>query len=279
VPEGKSMEIDESFMQVDIALSVLDYLGLGEMEHELSGRSIFRKYEKKRKIFFANTYTRMVGVLDLFGPFGFISTCNETFKKCSTYKIDPARPFSLEYKKTEFTENDKGVLMAALDRSKADRDDLSGFELELITDGSINFKNQTSKLIFGGQSMFVPTSTGIEVELDVEVLEGDGRLKLLHNIASRYFMGSEEKEEIHFSEVTPLLSSGDRYSLHYIFYPGKRLNRMECRLFGKIFKGKNIRIKINKAHLKAKPCVEKSCLDPGLYVKRARLNGVSLLKE
>lgn len=280
VPEGERMEIDDSFMQVDIPLSILDYMGLAGTAHDFSGRSLFRKYDKKRKIFFANTYMRTVGVLNFFGPFGFLSTCDESFRKCFTYKIDAARPFSLEFEKAEFTEGDRDILMAAVSRSKTVRDSLKGFELELISaDRSVNISSRISQLIFGGQSMSVPMNTGIEVELDIEVLDGDGRLKLLHDISSRYFVGSEEREEIHFTELSPLLTVGDRFRLRYIFYSGKRLNMMECRLFAKLFKGEEISLKFNRAHLKAVPCIDKACLDPGLYIKDKRLNGVSLMKD
>ncbi len=279
VPEGERMEIDDSFMQVDIPLSVLDYLGLGEMVNEFSGRSLFRKYDKKRKIFFANTYMHSVGVLDLFGPSGSLGICDESFRKCNRYKIDPARPFSLEFEKVEFIEGDKAILMAATNRSKAVRDDFKGFDLELISKKSINLSSRFIQLIFGGQFMSVPMSTSIEVELDVEVLDGDGRFKLHHDISNRTFLGKVKKEEVHFVKVTPLLGTGDRFRLRYVFFPGKRLNRVESRLFGKMYKGEKIRLKLNRAHLKVAPCVDKSCLDPGVYISEMRLNGVSLIQE
>ncbi|MBE9532331.1 MAG: LTA synthase family protein, partial [Proteobacteria bacterium] len=69
-PGGEQMEIDGSFMQVDIALSILDYLGLGEVKNDFSGRSLFRAYEKERPIFFGNTYMHLVGAIDTSGSPG-----------------------------------------------------------------------------------------------------------------------------------------------------------------------------------------------------------------
>ena len=53
------------------------------------------------------------------------------------------------------------------------KDDLEGFELELIPGGSINIKDNTYPFIFGGQFMSIPENSSIELELDVEVLASE----------------------------------------------------------------------------------------------------------
>ncbi|MBL9081308.1 MAG: LTA synthase family protein, partial [Planctomycetales bacterium] len=66
-PEGQSRRIDEPFLQSDVALSVLDYLGIGDADHSFGGRSVFRSYKKKRPLFFGNVYHNHVVGLDVDG--------------------------------------------------------------------------------------------------------------------------------------------------------------------------------------------------------------------
>ncbi|TDJ02757.1 MAG: LTA synthase family protein, partial [Deltaproteobacteria bacterium] len=63
-PTGEQMRVDTEFMQVDLALSILDYLGLASEAQEFVGRSVFRRYEGTRPIVFANVYKRWLGALD-----------------------------------------------------------------------------------------------------------------------------------------------------------------------------------------------------------------------
>ncbi|MEM7626838.1 MAG: LTA synthase family protein [Planctomycetota bacterium] len=72
-PGGEVGPIDGLFGQSDVALSVLDYLGLAEPSSAFGGRSIFRDYATPRELPFANVYRRQIGVfladggVELFG--------------------------------------------------------------------------------------------------------------------------------------------------------------------------------------------------------------------
>jgi hypothetical protein len=55
VPVGT---VPDLFSQPDLPLSVLDYLGLADRGPHLMGRSIFRRYDRPRPHYFANTYLR-----------------------------------------------------------------------------------------------------------------------------------------------------------------------------------------------------------------------------
>lgn len=54
--------IEGLYGQSDVALSVLDYLGLGESGPTFYGRSIFRRYTTPRELPFANVYRRQMGI-------------------------------------------------------------------------------------------------------------------------------------------------------------------------------------------------------------------------
>lgn len=64
LPAGNRREIDVPHMQTDVAISILDYLGLQHEARSFRGRSFFRTYATSRPIPFANTYMRMAGLVE-----------------------------------------------------------------------------------------------------------------------------------------------------------------------------------------------------------------------
>lgn len=83
-PNRDSLVIDEPFMQMDIAVSVLDYLGYLSEIGDMGGRSVFRSYASKRSIPFANTYMRMSSV---FTAENELTVCREDFITCRQFNI------------------------------------------------------------------------------------------------------------------------------------------------------------------------------------------------
>ncbi|MCZ6836759.1 MAG: LTA synthase family protein [Planctomycetota bacterium] len=63
-PGVSAQVVKEPFGQSDIALSIMDYLGLTDEASAFMGRSLFRSYEDPRPLFIGNTYGRCLGVFD-----------------------------------------------------------------------------------------------------------------------------------------------------------------------------------------------------------------------
>ncbi|MFP1632411.1 LTA synthase family protein [Zhengella sp. ZM62] len=82
MPEALAMRIDEPFQQSDIALSVLDYLGIENPGGVFAGRSLFRTYRSPRPMYFANLYKNRIFELD---TGGILTVCDESFLSCSQY--------------------------------------------------------------------------------------------------------------------------------------------------------------------------------------------------
>jgi hypothetical protein len=59
-PDRDDGVVDEAFQQSDLALGILDYLGLAEEAASFGGRSIFRRYGNPRPIIFGNIYRREI---------------------------------------------------------------------------------------------------------------------------------------------------------------------------------------------------------------------------
>ena len=81
-PEALAMRIDEPFQQSDMALSVLDYLGIENPGGVFAGRSLFRTYRSPRPMYFANLYKNRIFELD---TGGILTVCDESFLSCSRY--------------------------------------------------------------------------------------------------------------------------------------------------------------------------------------------------
>ena len=81
-PGRQIRRVREPFAQVDLALSVLDYLDLGELGSHFFGRSTFRDYSEGRFLYFANTNHFMVGALD---PFRRLILCRPEEAACRRY--------------------------------------------------------------------------------------------------------------------------------------------------------------------------------------------------
>ncbi len=76
--------ISRLYNQTDIAISVLDYLGL-ESRSRFKGRSLFRDYESGNMILFANTYLRQFALLEEGKN---IIRCTENLDLCSQQAIN-----------------------------------------------------------------------------------------------------------------------------------------------------------------------------------------------
>ena len=64
LPSGERAEIQTPFSQTDVAVSILDLLGLEHEAMAFRGRSFFRDYKTSRPIPFANTYMRMSAMVE-----------------------------------------------------------------------------------------------------------------------------------------------------------------------------------------------------------------------
>ena len=81
-PGMEAQVIDEPFQQADFALSILDYLGLADEEHDFIGRSMFRIYPKPRPLYFANIYKGRVYEVS---PAGMLTICDESLSNCRAF--------------------------------------------------------------------------------------------------------------------------------------------------------------------------------------------------
>jgi phosphoglycerol transferase MdoB-like AlkP superfamily enzyme len=91
-PGAPQRTVDTYFAQSDIALSVLDYLGIANGVGQMAGRSLFRDYPEPREIVFAAVYQRRVHLFDT--ATGELTRCSETLTDCHVYRAPDGDLFS-----------------------------------------------------------------------------------------------------------------------------------------------------------------------------------------
>jgi hypothetical protein len=261
LPTGERMRIDDDFMQADLALSVVDYLGLATGTGEFAGRSVFRRYDGKRPIVFANVYKRLLGALD---SSEHLSICPEDFTSCSTYAVPDGRLFSPMRTRLETDPMGVEFLKAMVARSKQAQD--RPRTLPLLADPIVPISSPSGmQVIFGGQYLSVPAYTRIDVDLEVEVLGQSGSVSLGHMLKSG-------GKNYHFRKGIPPLHPGDHLTMRYSFTPTEPLQYLDCLATARRLSGGEISLNFKTARLALVPPGPGDAQQaPGLRIRELQL--------
>jgi hypothetical protein len=181
-PSGDSGVVDEPFMQLDLPISVLDYLDLPDPSDRLGGRSVFRKYAAARDLFWGNTYLDLAGGLSSTGELAF---CDGAFRSCRGAQLADATLFSPGIELSSVDPSmvgwlQRGVEESRLARVAADNDR----ELFLIRPGSTPVREGNFlQFVFGGQFLRIPAGVQADVEIEMELVgRKGGALTFSHNL-------------------------------------------------------------------------------------------------
>ena len=162
VPRQAPQIVPRLFNQSDLAISVLDYLGL-EDRADFKGRSLFRDYESSNMVVFANTYLHQFAFIEENGR---VLRCTENLDLCSR-------------------QNFSGSIFSQVFEKPSSRP-LSGSELSLMhdilswnsDDGGVKYAPQAIdltaqislndyglRLLMGGQSLSVQAGDKLNIHL------------------------------------------------------------------------------------------------------------------
>lgn len=181
-PPGDSGVIDEPFMQLDLPISILDYLGLSDSAGRLGGRSVFRRYATTRDLFWGNTYLDLVAGLSSNGD---LVVCDGAFRTCNAAQLTDRSLYSPGIELSSVDPSAVGWLQLGVEESRsagvAASDDR---ELLLIQPGATPVMEDSSgQLVFGGQFLTIPPEVQADVEIEIKI-EGPngGALKFNHDV-------------------------------------------------------------------------------------------------
>ncbi|MEE2679435.1 MAG: LTA synthase family protein [Myxococcota bacterium] len=177
LPERTQLVVTEPFAQSDVALSVLDYLGLSDAGLHLFGRSVFRRYDRGRSIFFGNVNHRTIGGV---APDGSLLLCEFEGHRCRKFAIREGRYFAGELPPIR-----GGAAFADQVREVARRSVPPSGEtplaLPLVTEPVFEVRNPDWQLVQGISQLALEPHEWIEVALEVEAT-GTGGAELRHEL-------------------------------------------------------------------------------------------------
>jgi len=234
--------LQEPFLQSDLAVSILDYLGAVDEVATFSGRSLFRSYRADRPLFFANTHQgRVYG----FFPPNQLLACREGPAGCDALELSPGGLFAGSLGSDRPGQREIEMLRAAIQLSLQDASPDSGIRTySLLDDLTVPLPN-TRRMVFSGQHLDVPAGSVVEVEIALRVEGEGGWVHLRHDLVS-----SEDK---HYLAALPVVGPGDSLRLRYRMHPGEPLSNLNCRMFADLLGGEGLRLEFEVAELRFLP--------------------------
>ena len=291
-PEENQQIVREPFMQMDIPISILDYLGLKDDAGQLGGRSVFRKYAQSRPLPFANTYLRSSAMFEEDGSF---TACDENLNKCRSYQLEDDMPLSANMSRIDVKKESIEKLAQIAERSYFTGIEETSTSWQLIETGKTfslqSFDLEPDKVrirVFGSQYLGVSANTTIQVsieffaegeEMDLKVrqrLNAVPTSELPHGLEYSYLMSSaRELEEAGITGDSSLgmrpqyereeffkqrwsASSPKSFTIEYEYTTGESLELMNCSLDFKNLSSNDVKLTFSKATMIIKPASENS---------------------
>lgn len=243
MPPGEGPRLlEEPFLQSDLAVTLLDYLGAADEAAPFTGRSLFRSYRTDRPLFFANTHQGRV--YGLFPPNQLLA-CREGPVDCESFELSARGLFSGSLASGTAGQREAEMLRAATRLSLQDLTADSGIRTyQLVDDLKVPVMARHRK-IFDGQYLDVPDSMVVEVEIEGEVIGQQGWLHVRHDLVSR--------EDKHYLARLPVMGPGDRFRLRYRLHPGGPLSGLICRASADLLDTDRLDLELEVAELRILP--------------------------
>jgi hypothetical protein len=265
LPEKRQFVIEEPFGQSDIALSILDYLGIDARQTEFVGRSVFREYATSRRVYFSNVFLRKLGGVD---GAGFVFHCVAGARRCPKYAANPSSLFVPRSTGTNMGPTEVAALNAAIRYSRREGEAHEReFSFELVGESVIPLIDGPSQALMGGQNFHIPAGSRIDVEIDLRVEGLDGTVAIKHHLNER-FHGDHLREPI--GELGP----GDSATIRYSYLTPRAMKNVKIKLIARAHEPRDLSVHFAKARMHVEPlqtAIEKARLlhEPQIEVRRA----------
>jgi sulfatase-like protein len=217
-PEGWKGQEPAPYGQADLALSILDYLGLAKRTHSFSGRSVFRSYAEPRDFYLGNTYTRQLAV---YSKTGTLAVFDERLNLIASRAYDPQGLLKLGEARPE-PAGLRDRLLGVLRRGEAPATGkvsyaFAGTAKELSAEGW--------GLVVSGQWFETPPDSILELDLDLVLHPEPGQAVFLWTKLN----DNSGNRTLHGAKSGPFLAGGRR-RLKFRFHSAAARNRVEVRL-------------------------------------------------
>jgi hypothetical protein len=247
LPTRESMTLTEPYAQSDVAISILDFLGIDSSETGFIGRSLFRKYATPRRIYFSNVFLRHSGAVDSTGN---VLWCKEQGNACSKFSSDPSMLFmpigegqaayGAEVSELQY------VIQRTLGKDEPERREHT---YTLIGNNPTPLFPISQQTIMGGQNFSVPERSRIEVAIECDLEGGNGEVVLDYTLAKK-------DHEPFYQAVLPPVSAGDRITLHLELDTLDSIRNLRFKIYGSDATSEELLIRFDTAVLKIAPIPE-----------------------
>jgi phosphoglycerol transferase MdoB-like AlkP superfamily enzyme len=216
-PELDNKRVDETFAQIDIATSILDYLGLAGVNNPFIGRSVFRSYDSGRPIAFGNLYKKFVGAVDARGHLYF---CSQALSAECEHYIPPEATLFSPMREPGVADPDAAAFLASVVAATSELDAVEQLRAEqgpttrtiaITHDPLVRVRDTPGTyVLFGGQYLSTKARSRISVELDVTLQGSPGSLQ--------FGIMLQSDQGKHFFRRMPRQNTGDRLKLVFDYY-------------------------------------------------------------
>ena len=238
VPEGLRGRVQEPFAQVDLALSILDFLGLAERGSHLFGRSVFRRYDAGRFLFFANSNLGTAGALD---PDGHVLLCSDDFRRCRKFAVPDGGAFGRDRQVLDWSLATDDVVRALALRSLRPSGGAARRDFGLVANRVYVVDASDAEVIHGGQFVSLKPGEWLEVDLEVEARGAGGRAVLEHVLRST---GADRL----FKWEIPL-AGGQTLHMHYTYAPEESTDEVGSRSLARVVEGSRVELTFEQARM------------------------------
>lgn len=252
LPDGRPYQVNGPYGQSDIALSILDYLGMVDESESYTGRSVFREYQSVRSMFFANNSLRKIGSFRSDGVLQMVSENEGTediwrkYSPDSIFKFLPTEP-----------QKDWSNLFKHLGNMVREEKQWVGKKRTYtsLIEGSRTFENLQQKnfqWVFGGQYLQYETDVVMKYELEVMVTTGKKNKVYLKTEHHHHPVSGINRDRI-TSRFTCKAENGTRLLFNILYRNGGDYGAMELNQYVKSDKDVPVKLTFLKAVLSAVP--------------------------
>jgi len=242
-PEQIARRISAPFGQSDVAVSILDYLGLDPHATPFIGRSLFRADTSRRRVHFGNVYLKSVGAVD---SAGFLFSCALSLQSCHRYDTTPAHLFLPLGTPAPAPPEFVAEIRDVIEYSRGDVSMPRSFSFALTGQQRVRMEPGVLRMIMDGQNLAVPPGSRIDVEIALGIEGSTGEIRLLHEMLER---GKGD-----LIEIPPVWTQPSRdVEIRYSYITLEALENLKFKLTGRLRGAGDAVVRVDRAVMSVAP--------------------------
>jgi hypothetical protein len=263
-PGASPMLVDEPYGQSDVALSIIDYLGLDAGATPFAGRSLFRSYESPRRVVFSNVFLHRSGALD---SSGLLHYCDEGASSCTTHITAPPGLF---VPTGEARRGDADAVQAIRSAIEASRLGMPApqerFSYELIGDPVVPVTTIPRQQLLHGQNLELPAGSWLTVEIELSVDGDRGTLDLGYRMMTR----NDRLLTLHI----PGLAAGDRAVIEYDYAALEAVQHLKFVLVARAEAAGELTVRFERARMSVRPLEQPPAMERSGLIGEPRAEAI-----